>query len=207
MDEHRVLPTAGTAAAKRLARGNARLPFRSIVLRTLYGAGIISSALLAPKMLKLFATFDRRKNTEKRVRARVSQALSRLNAAGYIEIEIHGHKKQVRLTESGEKEIEKILLRTYQIPESAFWDGKWRVAIFDIREKRKRTRDLLRHLLGSAGFVRLQDSVWVYPYPCEEFIQLLRAHLRSGNNELIALTADGLTADKILREHFRLNLF
>jgi len=77
--------------------------------------------------------------------------------------------------------------------------------MFDIKERRRRVRSQLRKLLDGAGFVRLQDSVWVHPYPCDEFVQLVRAHLASGVGELRLITADALESDKPLREHFRLS--
>ena len=84
------------------------------------------------------------------------------------------------------------------------WDGKWRVVIFDIREKRRLIRQKLRTLLSGAGMVRLQDSVWVHPYPCDEFVALLRANLKSGTCELLYFIAEGLESDRHLREHFNL---
>ncbi|MEK7101834.1 MAG: CRISPR-associated endonuclease Cas2, partial [Patescibacteria group bacterium] len=84
------------------------------------------------------------------------------------------------------------------------WDGKWRVVIFDIREKRRRIRQKLRILLAGAGMVRLQDSVWVHPHPCDEFIALVRANLASGTGELLYFIAEGLESDRHLREHFNL---
>ena len=100
--------------------------------------------------------------------------------------------------------MEEIEFKEYEIPEPAFWDGKWRVLVFDMNERRRRTRDQLRRLLQGAGFVRIQDSVWVYPYPCDEFISLVRAHLKSGVGELRYFVAEALESDKSLREHFRL---
>ena len=76
--------------------------------------------------------------------------------------------------------------------------------MFDIREKRRRTRSKLRQLLAGAGFLRLQDSVWIHPYPCDEFIGLVRAHLKSGTGEMLSFVAEALESDRRLREHFRL---
>ena len=56
------LPKSGTGDAQRLAKGNKRLPIQTIALRTLYATGAITTALVAPKMLKMFPVFDRGKN-------------------------------------------------------------------------------------------------------------------------------------------------
>lgn len=52
--------------------------------------------------------------------------------------------------------------------------------------------------------MRLQDSAWVHPYPCDEFVALVRAHLASGVGEVRVFVADALESDRTLREHFRL---
>ena len=56
----------------------------------------------------------------------------------------------------------------------AQWDGKWRLVIFDVPEKDKKAREALRYKLKDLNFVRLQDSIWVTPYPCEDEIRFLR---------------------------------
>lgn len=53
------------------------------------------------------------------------------------------------------------------------------------------------------GFVRLQDSVWVYPYDCEDFIALLKAELKVGKDVLYAIV-DTIEFDKHIRRHFGL---
>jgi DNA-binding transcriptional regulator PaaX len=108
------------------------------------------------------------------------------------------------LTGKGKEAMNKLEFGEYVISEPAFWDGKWRVLMFDINERRRRVRDQLRRLLEGIGFLRIQDSVWVYPYPCDEFVSLVRAHLKSGVGELRYFVADALESDKAVREYFHL---
>ncbi len=96
------------------------------------------------------------------------------------------------------------MAREYFIPEPVRWDGKWRMLIFDIKEKRRKVRATLRNLLAGAGFIRLQDSVWIHPYPCDEFVAIVRAHLSSGVGELRSVVVEALESDTSLREHFGL---
>ncbi|TSC91246.1 MAG: phenylacetic acid degradation operon negative regulatory protein [Parcubacteria group bacterium Gr01-1014_2] len=49
-------------------------------------------------------------------------------------------------------------------------DGLWRVVIFDIPEKQKVKRDLLRQKLKELDFKMIQKSVFVSPYICEKEI-------------------------------------
>ncbi len=199
------LPRAGSRAARKLMRGRARLPIQTILLRTLYTTGVIATVLLAPNAIKLFEYLDRSGGRAKGTRYRIAQARTRLERKGLITIaNSHNLARPIMLTDRGRREIEKILLDDHVIPEQTFWDGKWRLVIFDIRESRRGVRSQLRLLLRKTGFMRLQDSVWAYPYPCDEFIALLRVHLTSGTGEMLSLVVESLEADRYLRKHFGL---
>lgn len=180
------------------------LPMRNLILRTLAVSGMISVALVAPKTLTLLKKLDRGAANRKNLYRRITQAITDLEYAGLVKTSGQRGKRNVTLTEKGHVAIETIYASEYHISEPAFWDGKWRIAMFDIREKRRKTRSQLRSLLSGAGFLRLQDSVWVYPYPCDEFIGLVRAHLKSGTGEMLSFVAEALESDRLLREHFRL---
>ncbi|MBI2025692.1 CRISPR-associated endonuclease Cas2 [Candidatus Kaiserbacteria bacterium] len=159
---------------------------------------------MAPKMARLLKELDRPAKNRAQLYRRISQGIRRLESDGLVTVSGEYAKRRVKITEKGKKVMEQIEFGECVIPEPAFWDGKWRVLIFDVSERRRRTRNQLRRLLDGAGFVRIQDSVWVYPYPCDEFISLVRAHLKSGIGEMRIFTAEALESDKALREHFRL---
>ena len=179
---------------------------KNLILRTLAVTGVVSVALIAPKLLPLIKKLDRPATRRKNLYRNIEQALYNLELSGHIQARGERGRKQVALTPKGRQAIDSLFAAEYQIPEPAFWDGKWRILTFDMRESRKRARNTLRTLLQNAGFVRLQDSVWVYPYSCDEFVELVRAHLRSGTGELQYFTAEALESDKALRSHFRLTL-
>ncbi len=180
------------------------LPMRNLILRTLVVSGMISVALVAPKTITLLKKIDRGATNRKNLYRRITQAISDLERAGIVKTSGERAHRNVELTTKGHATIKAIYAREYRIPEPAFWDGKWRVIIFDIREKRRKVRAQLRLLLSGAGFLRLQDSVWIYPYPCDEFVGLVRAHLKSGTGEMLSFVAEALESDKRLREHFNL---
>ena len=73
--------------------------------------------------------------------------------------------------------------------------------MFDVPERRRAVRDKLRTAMRSLGFVRLQDSAWVYPYDCEDLIALLKAELKIGFSALY-LVVEHIENDKYLREEF-----
>ena len=47
------------------------------------------------------------------------------------------------------------------------------MVIFDIPEKKRMVRDIIREHLKTIGFKKLQQSVFVFPYPCEQEILAL----------------------------------
>jgi len=54
------------------------------------------------------------------------------------------------------------------------WDRKWRVVIFDIPDRLKKVRDHLRWVLRQAGFTQLQESVWLTPWECLHYLDVVR---------------------------------
>lgn len=99
------------------------------------------------------------------------------------------------LTEKGKQRALTFKLDEMEIKKPSRWDGKWRMVLFDIPEKRKKVREALRMRLRRLGFLEFQKSVFVYPYPCDDEIDFViefyavRAHVRkvvteSMDNEL-----------------------
>lgn len=83
------------------------------------------------------------------------------------------------------------------------WDKRWRVIIFDIPERRRKVRDRLRNTMRELGFVRLQDSVWVYPYDCEDMMTLMKADFKLGA-AVLYMVVEHIENDKHLRAQFTL---
>lgn len=188
------------------ARGNRRVPLQTIILGTLSITGVLAMALVAPNAVRLFDYLNpiSRKNSI-RFNQRITQALLRLERRGLIHITGEKGKRKIHLTTQGEKLINDLYTGAYVIPFPALWDGKWRLVMFDVPEKRKKVRDTLRFLLRSAGFILFQDSVWLQPYPCDELVTLLRSHLGSGKGEIRYLTASFADeSDYAFRKHFNL---
>ncbi len=56
------------------------------------------------------------------------------------------------------------------------WDGKWRIVVFDIPEKYKPTREMLRRYLYELGFSQIQKSVFAAKEPrLSDVRRLMRA--------------------------------
>jgi phenylacetic acid degradation operon negative regulatory protein len=88
--------------------------------------------------------------------------LNRLYQKGWIKFVNKNGERFLKLTQHGQIEA---LLAKARMARPQKWDGKWRVVVFDIPEDAKDKRSLLRGLLKRNGFLKLQASVYISPYP------------------------------------------
>ncbi|MFC1623548.1 CRISPR-associated endonuclease Cas2 [Patescibacteria group bacterium] len=180
---------------------NNKVPVKKIVLTTIATVGLVSVAVMAPNALQALKMFSN--NTKYNKKQYLSKVIQNLLNKELIKFETKNNKKFVRLTEKGEKELAKYELGDLKIKKPKRWDKKWRVVMFDIKETRKGTRTILRNNLNRLGFVRLQNSVWIFPYDCEELIVMLKSNLFLGK-DVLYMTVDKLENDKWLKEVFGL---
>ncbi len=164
-------------------------------------SGMLLVAMAAPSALQLLGKLGIGK---KRFGEQARSALSRLARDGLVVFEESYGKKYARITEKGKHmlmlEQQKALLG---LTKGKRWDKRYRIVMFDVAEKRRILRVRLREIMRATGFVRLQDSVWVYPYDCEDFVALLKADIRLGK-EVIYVIAETIENDAWIREHFHL---
>src|SRR3990172_6994978 len=96
-----------------------------------------------------------------------------LKTKGYIETFVENKEKYAELTPKGKKHSQYLLIDNLIIKKPSKWDGKWRVVIFDIPEKLHYNRDLLRDQLKRLNFIKIQQSVYVYPFECTREVSLI----------------------------------
>ena len=77
------------------------------------------------------------------------------------------------LTEDGRKKALRYNIDELRIETPPRWDKKWRLVMFDIPEKKKNSREVLREKLKELGFYMLQKSCFINPYPCENEINFI----------------------------------
>ncbi|HCP09033.1 MAG TPA: hypothetical protein DIT25_04540 [Candidatus Moranbacteria bacterium] len=82
------------------------------------------------------------------------------------------------------------------------WDGKWRIVIFDIPEKERLFRDILRDHLKELEFFKLQQSVFASPYPFEKPILEL-VSLYSAEPYVRVITALKIDNEEKIKKHFK----
>lgn len=174
-----------------------RTKIQHAILATVQISGLIAWALLAPNTLKLLKPIIKRSN--KYNEKSIYNTRKRLIENGLLEVK----NGSVSLTKKGEVALERMEAGYTTVPKPKKWDKKWRVLIFDIPEIRRSTRDKLRHTLISIGCIKLQDSVWITPYNCEDLITLLKTEFKIGK-ELIYIIADHIENDVFLKKQFDL---
>ncbi|MCR4284313.1 MAG: CRISPR-associated endonuclease Cas2 [Parcubacteria group bacterium] len=174
-----------------------------IILKTVALAGVISIAVLAPNALQALDIFYNKNKRKYNKNQYLNQSIERLRSGGYIEFKKQNGKTFVNLTEKGKERWLKYQLGDIVIKKPKKWDQKWRIITFDIKEERKNSRNILRKELINLGFIKLQNSVWVFPYECESVVIMLKSYLKTGK-DILYITAEKIENDKWLKKEFNL---
>ena len=90
------------------------------------------------------------------------KALLYLERKGWVKVVQEREKKYIQLTKTGK--LETLFIKA-QLSQTGPWDGKWRMAVFDIPEDARAERNKLRKLLKTNGYKMIQQSVFVNPLP------------------------------------------
>lgn len=170
---------------------------QKIILGTVAVAGVLSVAAVAPGVIGAMGKLGI--IPTKRQKEIIKRSRQRLVERGLLEYK----DKFLKLTAKGEVELRGMEARGFNLIKPKKWDKKWRVLIFDIKESQRVLRNKIRNTLIAVGFVRLQDSVWIYPYDCEDLVTLLKADLKIGK-DLLYMIVDELEYDVYLRKCFGL---
>lgn len=172
------------------------------ILSGIAAVGLLSVAVLAPNALQALKFFSIEPKT-KWQKYNINHSIKRLKDQGLICFDTTSRGTFARLTQKGEDRLRKFELLGYKLKKPKRWDRKWRLLIFDIKEERKGTRDKIRFTLKRIGFLRLQDSVWVYPYDCEDLVTLMKADFKIGK-ELLYLIVNTIEGDSKIKNYFKL---
>lgn len=125
-----------------------------------------------------------------------------LKKQGYLKSISKNGKLFFEITRKGEMEI--LFLKSHSHDtKSLKWDGKWRLAFFDIPEEAREKRDKLRKLLKDNGFKKLQASVFISPNALHrDAITYLKS---SGLIQFLRFARiDEIDDDKELKKQFKL---
>ena len=177
-----------------------RYPYVKEILYLLAGGAVLAGFFVTPRLAGLAAEYKKLKIYERR---RLKETIKRLKKQKLVEIIERGGERIVRITKEGRVRALRYKLDEMKIKKPKKWDGKWRIVIFDIFEKRRGSRDIFRRYLKQLGLKRIQQSVYVYPYPCFDEIEFLRQIFYVGKG-VRYVVADRIEEDGDLRIHFKL---
>lgn len=122
----------------------------------------------------LYNTHIYAKGYERNIRKPIlSQAIRRLREKGLADF-IDEEKLILKLTDRG---LDQAIWAKLREEEGRDWDGNWTLVSFDIPEKRRAVRDLLRSRLKEWGFVPWQKSLWASKKNCTIPLRKFIKHL------------------------------
>ncbi|AKM84323.1 TPA: hypothetical protein DCZ46_03165 [Candidatus Campbellbacteria bacterium] len=176
---------------------------QKIILTTVATAGLIGVAIVAPNALQVIKQFSPNKKRWVKEKYNMNESIKNLLRKGMLEKVRKGDSEFIKLTKKGDELIGRYELGDLKIEKPKKWDKKWRVIIFDVEEKKRGLRDLLRSNLNRLGFVKLQNSVWVFPYECEELIFLLKTKIFI-DSDVLYMEVNRIENEKWLKEVFGL---
>lgn len=166
------------------------------VLNDLTVGDALYSFLLSGRSTKHFYKLARERAT---LRYRRKLAIERLIELDYIRTE----GERLSLTNEGRDILGEAIDQTLKLLQTMVWDHKWRIVAFDIPEKYSELRDKVRAILKRAGFVKLQQSIWIFPHECEELVSLIKEESRLSKYILYGVL-DRIESEDNLKKLFRL---
>ncbi len=99
------------------------------------------------------------------------QMIYRLKRNNFIKVKNLQGNQAIVLTKKGEDKALRAQFKIQDNEKQKRKDGKWTMLIFDVPEKYRKSRDLLRSILYNLGFKLFQQSAWVTPYDVAEKLE------------------------------------
>lgn len=148
---------------------------KEFIKEVLIGIGILGGIIIIGAMAPgVFGALNRSGFTKRKYNRRFNDTIYYLKKRKLL---IVGENKdgslKVELSKNGKKKMLIYNLDKLKIKPMRKWDGKWRFVMFDIPSKYKGRANVLRDKLKELGLYQFQKSVWVYPYPLENEIDLI----------------------------------
>lgn len=131
------------------------------ILKGLTVGGLIVASFALPALPQVFYLFGVRTARE---RYKMNRILQNLEKQKLIDIYEKGDETVMEITDKGRKRILKYKFDEIVITRPKKWDGYWRMIIFDIPERYKKSRDALTKKLKEMEIYPLQKSVFICPF-------------------------------------------
>jgi len=172
------------------------------VFRWLMITGAVAIAATSPYFVTNLLTV--RKKLNKYPKQKIRSAFYKFKKQGLINIRQENHQIYISLTDEGKKKAGWLQIDSLKIAKPQRWDKRWRMAMFDIAQTKKLSREALRGKLKEIGFRPFQKSIWIHPFNCEAEIELLRNFFNLSDKELRLIIAENIGEDNEWRRLFKL---
>ena len=163
-----------------------------------------SNPYFASRALPMIVKEFSKKIKNKKEQKKYYDTLYRLEKEGMIDVQYVGRQMYISLSKEGKKKAGKYQIDDLEIKKPEKWDGRWRILIFDIKDKQKIKREALLGKLKEWNLFQLQKSVWVCPYNFFHEVDTLRSFFNLRNDDMKIILAQQIEDDRKLRVHFNL---
>jgi len=178
-------------------------PRKELILDLLKAGAILTVAFMAPGSAKLFVQDQHYRKWKDFHRPLLVRNIKNLQRKGLVQMYETKEGTVVRITDKGKTETLKYDVDKIKIERPDYWDGKWRLIMFDIGNDKKDIRELFREKLKQLEFYPFQESVFIFPFPCLKEIKYLREVFEIPD-EVKIVVADSVENDEDLRAMYRL---
>lgn len=176
-------------------------------------SGVVAASILLPALpmaLKPIIDLQKQKRKDEREKewnrfnqSRLKQSLKRLNQQKIIEIKEKNNDIYLKLTDKGKTKLLKYQLEEMMVERPPRWDSKWRLIIYDIKKEKRGVSEIFRKMLCKMEFLKLQRSVYLTPYPCDQQMEFLRQFYGLGE-EVIYVVAQKIENEEVYKKYFGL---
>lgn len=133
------------------------------------------------------------------IKSAIKNAIDRARKEGWLKsgLKKRGKKINLEITKAGLKRIESTLPH---YDEKRRWDKRIYLITYDILEKERRKRNILRNYLKKLGCARLQASVWLTPYdPRGPLFDFINENNFKNNVIISTVGKDGMIGEENIR--------
>lgn len=174
------------------------------LLRFTISGGVIATVLIMPNMAqvleapvrKYFGKLDKRQQERE-----IKRLLYYMKQRGLIAPTSRGYEHGIVVTRKGRERLKRSDFENLVIHRPATWDKKWRLVFFDIPEESRIARRQLICKLKLLGFIQLQRSVWVHPFPSRSEVELVVSCYKI-EKYVSYVEATGIDSESLLRKRF-----
>lgn len=140
------------------------------ILIGLIKGGIIVSSFALPNMALILKMFEA---NDYRERYRITRIIKNLKNKKLLDIYEKEGEERIEITEKGKKRIVRYKIDELKLNRPKKWDRHWRIIMFDIPEKFKKSRDALSKKMKDMEIYPMQKSVYVCPFDCKDEIDFV----------------------------------